>query len=66
MLQNSGLNVQAQTLLDISKDIELNYIEAALRKTKGKVQPAAKLLGITRSMLNRQIAKMGIKPTDYK
>jgi DNA-binding NtrC family response regulator len=45
---------------DVSENIELNYIETALRKTQGKVQPAVKLLGITHSKLIRQMTKKGI------
>ena len=66
VLQNATASVGLRTLPDISKDLEMNYIETALRKTKGKVQPAAKLLGISRFSLMRQMAKLGIKGDDYK
>ncbi|MGC8659933.1 MAG: PAS domain S-box protein [Desulfomonilaceae bacterium] len=65
-LQHENQSVVLRTLPDVSKDLEMNYIENALRKTKGKVQPAAKLLGISRFALTRQIAKMGINVADYK
>ncbi|MGC8659452.1 MAG: PAS domain-containing protein [Desulfomonilaceae bacterium] len=55
-----------RTLPDVSKDLQYNYIENALRKTRGKVQPAAKLLGVSRFALMRQMARLGINPHDYK
>jgi PAS domain S-box-containing protein len=55
-----------QSLPKASRLLEMNYIEAALRKTKGRVQPAARLLGISRYTLIRQIAKMGIDTKKFK
>ena len=55
-----------RSLPNASRLLEMNYIESALRKTKGKVQPAARLLGISRYALIRQIAKMGIDPKKYR
>ncbi|MGC8658763.1 MAG: PAS domain S-box protein, partial [Desulfomonilaceae bacterium] len=49
----SGQSIPPRLLPDVSKNLEMNYIEAALRKTRGKVQPAAKLLGISRFALMR-------------
>ncbi|MGC8659411.1 MAG: helix-turn-helix domain-containing protein [Desulfomonilaceae bacterium] len=46
--------------------MEINYIDNALRKTKGKVQPAAKALGISRFFLMRQMVKLGINNHNYK
>ncbi len=66
MLQNASPSVGSRTLPDVSKNLEMNYIENALRKTRGKIQPAAKLLGISRFTLIRQMAKMGIKGDNYK
>ncbi|MCL5123503.1 MAG: PAS domain S-box protein [Deltaproteobacteria bacterium] len=65
-VQNVSPSVGLRTLTDVSKDLEMNYIKNALRKTKGKVQPAAKLLGISRFSLMRQMAKLGINTHDYK
>ena len=65
-VQNVSPSVGLRTLPDVSKDLEMNYIENALRKTKGKVQPAAKLLGISRFSLMRQMAKLGINAHDYR
>gem|GEM_PF-6225334 len=58
--------VETRSLPTVSKTLEMNYIENALRKTKGKVQPAAKLLGISRFTLARQMAKMGINSEHYR
>jgi DNA-binding NtrC family response regulator len=66
MSRNESHAVGLRTLPDVSKNLEMNYIENALRKTKGKVQPAAKLLGISRFMLTRQMAKMKINGADHK
>ena len=66
MVQTANQHVESRTLTDVSKNLERNYIENALRKTKGKVQPAAKLLGISRFTLMRQMAKMGIDSDNYK
>ena len=66
MVQTANQHVESRTLTDVSKNLERNYIENALRKTKGKVQPAAKLLGISRFTLMRQMAKMGINSDNYK
>lgn len=55
-----------QTLPDAARLLEMSYIENALRKTNGKVQPAARILGISRYALMRQIAKMGIDPKKFK
>ncbi len=55
-----------QPLPQASRLVEMSYIENALRKTGGKVQPAARILGISRYALIRQIAKMGIDPKNYK
>jgi PAS domain-containing protein len=66
MAQTGSQTAQSRTLSDVSKNLERNYIENALRKTRGKVQPAAKLLGISRFTLTRQIANMGINNRDYK
>jgi PAS domain S-box-containing protein len=64
---NEGcLTVETRSLPAVSKNLEMNYIENALRKTKGKVLPAARLLGISRFTLARQMAKMGIKGAHYK
>jgi PAS domain S-box-containing protein len=64
--QNENLTVETRSLPSVSKNLEMNYIENALRKTKGKVLPAARLLGISRFTLARQMAKMGIKSDNYK
>ncbi|MFH0957639.1 MAG: PAS domain S-box protein [Pseudomonadota bacterium] len=66
IVQNASQTVESRTLPDVSKNLEMNYIENALRKTKGKIQPAAKLLGISRFTLMRQMAKMGINGDNYK
>ncbi len=66
MLRNVSPDVGSRTLQDISKNLEMNYIENALRKTRGKIQPAAKLLGISRFALMRQMVKMGIHGYNYK
>jgi PAS domain S-box-containing protein len=66
MLQNENQHAGSRTLPDVSKDLEMNFIENALRKTRGKVQPAAKLLGISRFTLIRQMAKRGISAANYK
>ncbi len=66
MSLNESQTVGLRTLPDVSKNLEMNYIENALRMTKGKVQPAARLLGISRFMLARQMAKMKISGADYK
>ncbi len=65
-LQNANHDVRSKIFQDIIENIELNYIETTLRKTKGMVQPATRLLGITRSMLIRQMSKMGIRADRYK
>ena len=64
--QNESPTVETRSLPSVSKNLELNYIENALRRTRGKVQPAARLLGISRFTLARQMAKMGIKGDNYK
>jgi DNA-binding NtrC family response regulator len=64
--ENESPTVETRSLPSVSKNLELNYIENALRKTKGKVLPAARLLGISRFALARQMAKMGIKGENYK
>ena len=66
MLRNASPYVGPRTLHDVSKNLEMNYIENALRKTRGKIQPAAKLLGISRFALMRQMTKMGIHADNYK
>jgi DNA-binding NtrC family response regulator len=53
MLQHASPVVESRTLPVVSKDLEMNYIETALRKTRGKIQAAANLLGISRFMLLR-------------
>ena len=65
-LQNTDEVASQGSLPNASRLLELNYIEGALRKTRGKVQPAARLLGISRYALIRQIAKMGIDPKKYR
>lgn len=65
-VHSSEHKVGLRSLFAVSKDLEKGYIENALRKTKGKIQPAAKLLGISRFTLARQMAKMGIHGKDFK
>ena len=64
--QNPSEIEPPRSLPNASRLLEMNYIEGALRKTKGKVQPAAHLLGISRYALIRQIAKMGIDPKKFR
>jgi transcriptional regulator with PAS, ATPase and Fis domain len=45
---------------DKIKELEIECINDALRQTKGKKLPAAKLLGITRSGLDNKIKRYGI------
>jgi len=66
MSQNASPVIESRTLPVVSRNLEMNYIENALRKTRGKVQPAAKLLGISRFTLIRQMSKMGIFSNNYK
>lgn len=58
--------VAKRTLFDMSKGIERHYIEAALRRTKGKIAPASRMLGISRFTLMRYMGKIGLDKNLFK
>ncbi len=47
------------------EDVEKELVRAALRRTLGKVAPAARLLRLTRETLRYRISKFDIAPTEY-
>jgi PAS domain S-box-containing protein len=50
----------------IAQETDVLLIKDVLRRTKGKVAPAARLLSMDRHVLGRKIKKLGIKVSEFK
>ena len=64
---NVGGDIQADDMRMV--DVERNYIEKVLQKTRGRVAGdggAADLLGMKRSTLQYKLKKHGLRPADYR
>jgi len=64
---NVGGDIQADDMHMV--DVERNYIEKVLRKTRGRLAGdggAADLLGMKRSTLQYKLKKHGLRPADYR
>ena len=49
------------SLKRLQRQIELEYIAKALKESEGNIAAAARLLGMTRTILSRKVKEYGLK-----
>ena len=55
-----------ETLQPIVQSVERRYLEALLERTRGRIQRAAKIAGISRRTLQRKLAAHEIDKADFR